>query len=61
MTFARALLLGAFLWGSGITFLHAWLNWGSFDRTEEVGTDADEGEGSQGRGKKFRVGFLPVT
>ena len=51
MSFARTLTLCLTLWLVVISFLHAWLNWGTFDRKPaEVSAR-----------KKFRVGFLPVT
>ena len=61
MTFARTLLFGALTWVAGITFLHAWLNWHSFDRGTEAVQAAEETAGGRASGEKFRVGFLPVT
>jgi hypothetical protein len=51
MTFSRALLLGAVLWVTAITLLHATLNWGLF---EPAPAESEARE-------KFKIGFLPVT
>lgn len=51
MSFARLVLAGTLLWVSGITLLHAWLNWGVFEPQPEARETR----------AKFKVGFLPVT
>jgi hypothetical protein len=51
MTFARTIVLAIGLWVAGITFLHASLNWGLFEKAPAE---------RQAR-EKFKVGFLPVT
>ena len=51
MTFARTLTLCLTLWLVVISFLHAWLNWGTFDNKPVARSDRP----------KFRVGYLPVT
>jgi hypothetical protein len=50
MTFSRTLTLCLAVWLVAISFLHAWLNWGAFEKKPA----------NAGR-KKFRVGYLPVT
>jgi len=51
MTFSRTLTLCLALWLVAISFLHAWLNWGSFDHKPAASTER----------QKFKVGYLPVT
>lgn len=51
MTFSRTVLLGALVWVSLITLLHATLNWKLFEAKSQDGESRP----------KFRVGFLPVT
>jgi hypothetical protein len=52
MTMRRTVILGAILWTSAISFLHARLNLGLIG----AGTDARSRSG-----QPLRVGFLPVT
>jgi hypothetical protein len=49
MTFGRTVLWGTIVWVAAISLLHASLNWGLFEARHR-----DEG-------RKFSVGFLPVT
>jgi hypothetical protein len=51
MTFSRTLTLCLVCWLVVISFLHAWLNWGAFDKKPEGHAER----------AKFRVGYLPVT
>jgi hypothetical protein len=51
MTFARTLTLCLTLWLVIISFLHACLNWGAFDKQPE----------GRAERAKFKVGYLPVT
>jgi hypothetical protein len=51
MTFGRTVVLGTFAWVAGITFLHAWLNWGLFEPAQPRSAER----------KPFKIGYLPVT
>jgi hypothetical protein len=49
MAVRRWIILGVVTWLVVVTLAHLWLNLGVFEASETFG------------GKKFRVGFLPVT
>src|SRR5262249_62416850 len=51
MNLSRTITLCLVLWLVVISFLHAWLNWGTFDKKPVAHSDRP----------KFRVGYLPVT